>query len=113
MAEAYCIYEGPVARGGVVRGGAVNLRTRQGFAVAAFATEELARHFMKTFELDAGAVPRKVIPLSDLGTSEYPRRASRGLPQPFRKLLFPSLQVLSDWAADREGFDTAPYVSRL
>jgi hypothetical protein len=113
MDEAYCIYEGPVERGDVVLGGAVNLRTRQGFVIAAFATEDLARHFMAVLKLDKGAIPRKVIPLSLLGTADHPRRASRGLPQPFRKILFPSREVLSAWTEDREHFDTAPYVSKL
>lgn len=113
MSQAYCIYEGPVVRDGVIHGGALNLRTRQGFVVAVFATEELARRFMTDFKLGDGALPRTVIPLSLLGTADYPRRASLGLPQPFRKILFPSPEVLSRWAKDRQGFDTAPYVSKL
>lgn len=113
MSGLYCIYEGPVEKEGVVQGGAVNLRTKEGFVVAVFAAEELARWFMAQFKLECGAVKRSVIALSLLGTSDYPRRAAKGLPQPFRKIVFPSQEVLSAWARDREGFATAPYVSKL
>lgn len=112
MSELYCIYEGPIEKDGVLQGGAVNLRTKEGFAVAAFVSEELARWFMSEFKLEGG-VKRAVIALSALGTSEYPRRAAKGLPQPFRKIVFPSQDVLSAWARDRQGFVTAPYVSKL
>ena len=113
MSGPYCVYEGPVEKNGVLQGGAVNLKTREGFVVAAFATEELARWFLSEFKLDAGAVKRSVIPLSSLGTAEYPRRAAKGLAQPFRKLVFPSLEVLEGWARNREHFVTMPYVSKL
>jgi hypothetical protein len=113
MDDLYCIYEGPIEREGRVHGGAVNLRTRQGFVIAAFASAELAAWFMKEFKLDGGALKRSVIPLSQLGTADFPRRATRGLPQPFRKIVFPSLEVLTAWSADKERFDTAPLVSKL
>jgi hypothetical protein len=113
LESIYCIYEGPLERDGVLHGGAVNLRTKEGFAVAAFATEEMARWFLAKFELDRGPVKRSVIPLASLGTAEHPRRASKGRPQPFRKLVFPSQEVLEAWARDREAFATAPYVSKL
>ena len=112
MGELYCIYEGPIEKDGVLQGGAVNLRTREGFVVAAFASPELARWFLSEFKLEGG-VKRSVIELSVLGTSEYPRRAAKGLPQPFRKIVFPSQDVLSAWARDRQMFATAPYVSKL
>lgn len=113
MIELYCVYEGPTERNGVLSGGAVNLRTREGFAVAAFEGIELARWFMSEFKLEDGAVKRTVIPLASLGTAEFPRRASKGLPQPFRKIVFPSQEILAAWARDRGGFVTAPYVSKL
>jgi hypothetical protein len=109
----FCIYEGPVEREGRVVGGAVNLRTRQGFVIAAFADEGMANWFLKEFKLDGGTLKRSVIPLAQLGTTEFPRRATKGLPQPFRKIVFPSMEVLAAWAKDREKFDTAPLVSKL
>lgn len=113
MSGLYCIYEGPTEKEGVIQGGAVNVRTKEGFVVAAFASEALARWFMTEFKLEGSAIPRTVIPLSLLGTSEHPRRAAKGLPQPFRKLVFPSREVLEAWAKDRQGFVTAPHVSKL
>lgn len=113
MTAPYCVYEGPVEKDGVVHGGAVNLRTREGFVIAVFADAEMARWFLSEFKLDGGAVKRAVIPLTLLGTAEYPRRASKGLPQPFRKIVFPSQEILSAWARARESFVTAPYVSKL
>jgi hypothetical protein len=112
-AQPYCIYEGPVVRDGVTHGGAVNLRTREGFAIVVFAEEAMARWFLAEFELDKGGVPRVVIPLSALGTTEYPRRASKGRPQPFKKIVFPSQEILEEWARDRERFATKPFVSKL
>ena len=113
MSDLFCIYEGPVEKDGVVVGGAVNLRTKEGFVVAAFATVALARWFMSAFKLEDGGVKRTVIPLSALGTAAYPRRASKGLPQPFRKIAFPSQEILEAWARDRAHFPTAPHVSKL
>ncbi len=113
MAELYCIYEGPVEKDGVIQGGAVNLRTREGFVVATFASVEMARWFISTFKLKDSTLKRTVIPLPLLGTAEYPRRATKGLPQPFRKIVFSSQDVLESWARDRQGFATAPYVSKL
>lgn len=113
MSGLFCIYEGPIEKNGALQGGAVNLRTSEGFVVAAFADAALAGWFLSKFDLDKGPVKRVVIPMERLGTEDFPRRAAKGLPQPFRKIVFPSQEVLESWAQDRAGFATAPYVSKL
>ena len=106
MSELYCIYQGPVVENGVRYGGAVNMRTKQGFAVIAFGTAELAEYFASVFK-QKGAV----IPLSALGAEPYPLNPKRPLPKPKLKILLATKGILSAWAADRENFDTAPHIS--
>ena len=106
MSELYCIYQGPVVDNGVRYGGPVNMRTRQGFAVIAFGTADLAEYFASVFK-QAGVV----IPLSELGGDAYPFNPKPPLPRPKRKILLATKGILSAWAADRENFDTAPHLS--
>ncbi|MBI3548393.1 MAG: hypothetical protein HY078_04990 [Elusimicrobia bacterium] len=106
MGDIFCLYQGPVEKDGVVYGGPVCVKTRQGFAMAAFTTAELAEYFGSVFK-----VPGKVVTVSSLDTGGFPVRPKPPLPNPRLQFLFPSKGVLSAWADDREGFDTAPYVT--
>src|SRR5436309_50236 len=100
MSELYCLYSD---------GGVTVMKTRQGDAVAAFSTPELAQTFTGHFP----PLSRKeIIPLSALGHAEHPWDPITPF-SPFLQILFSSEDLIAKWAADKEHFDTAPHVSRI
>ena len=85
------------------------MKTRQGLATIAFATAELAREFLRMSRLPE----KQILPLSQLGDTDHPVHATGPLPAPLLKIVFPSEEVLQAWARDKEGFESAQYVSEL
>lgn len=75
MSGLFCIYEGPVEKDGVVQGGALNVRTREGFVVAVFASEALARSFLTRFKLEE--TPPRACPSPSASSSSPAKRCSR------------------------------------
>ena len=109
MSEIYCLYSGPKIKDGFTFGGTVNMKTRQGYAMIAFASPALAQAFL----VMTGLLDEVVLPVADLGDKSHPviPNPKVPLPNPSLKIVFPSEDVLESWRNDKEGFDTAPYVS--
>ncbi|MBI5200081.1 MAG: hypothetical protein HY925_00715 [Elusimicrobia bacterium] len=106
MSELYGLYQDPTGEGAFC--GPVSIKTQQGLAAVAFPTTELAAYFASVF-----GVKGRVIKLAELGSPELPVRPRPPVKPPRLKLLFATKGVLSAWADDRQGFDTAPHVSPL
>ncbi len=106
MGPLYCLYQDPAGEGAFC--GPVSVKTHQGLAAVAFPTPELANYFASVF-----GVKGRVVLLADLGSPLLPVRPRPPVKAPKLKLLFATKGVLSGWADDRQGFDTAPHVSPL
>lgn len=102
----FCLYQDPAGKDGYC--GPVGIKTRQGLAVVAFPNPELARYFASVF-----GVKGRVVDLAGLGSPELPVRPRPPVKPPRLKLLLATKGILSAWADDRQGFDTAPHVSPL
>lgn len=109
MNDLYCLYSGPVVEDGLVCGGAVNMKTREGLAVVIFASSALAQRFLELTGLCGGII----LPLSQLGDAEHPNRTKFPLPPPSLKILFSSEDVLIQWHRDTEGFESGPFVTEF
>jgi hypothetical protein len=108
MSEIYCLY-GQTFEDGVTYGGAVTMKTRQGVALVAFATAEVAQYFARCTDLSRS----EILPVSALGDSSHPLKSKSPLPFPTIKIVFPSEDVVAEWAAGKEKFDFLQYVSAL
>ena len=106
MSVLFCLYQDPSSDGAYC--GPISIKTHQGLAVVAFATPELAKYFASVF-----GVKGRVIELAALGGPHLPVRPHPPVKAPRLKLLFATKGILSAWADDRQGFDTAPHVSPL
>ena len=111
MSEIYCIYSGEKNKDGLTYGGTVNMKTRQGYAMIAFVSAGLAHAFLAMIVMR----DQIVLPVAQLGEDSHPfmPNPEGPLPNPCLKIVFPSRDVLESWRDDKEGFDTAPYVSEL
>lgn len=103
VSELYCLYQESAAAEGWR--GPANIQTKQGLAVAAFATVELAEYFASVF-----SVKGRVVRLAELGSAALPLKPKPPVRVPKLAFVLSSKGVLSAWADDREGFDTAPHV---
>ena len=111
MSEIYCLYASLRVNGEVLHGGTANMKTREGYAMIAFTSSALARDFLAM----TGLRDHLVIPVTNLGNQPYPVKPNPEipLPKPELKIVFPSEEILMNWRHDREGFETAPYVSEF
>ena len=106
MGALFCLYQDPA--GDEAYCGPVSIKPREGLAVVAFPTADLARYFASVF-----GVKGRVVDLDKLGSEELPVRPRPPVKPPRLKLLFATKGVLSGWADDRQGFDTASHISPL
>lgn len=106
MSELYCLYQQSASPEAWC--GPANIKTQQGLAVAAFATAELAEYFASVF-----SVKGRVVKLAELGTAALPLKPKPPVRVPKLAFVFSTKGVLSAWADDREGFDTAPHVRKF
>jgi hypothetical protein len=85
------------------------MKTLQGHALVAFASAEVAQCFARC----TGLWRPEILPVSALGDSTHPLNSKNPLPFPSIKIVFPSEDVVAEWAAGRGKFDSLPYVSDL
>jgi len=110
MSDVYCFYSGSTVEDGVKYGGTTFMKTRQGDAGVVFSTPDLAQSFARRVPPVSG---NKIIPLSCLGDAAHPWNPKIPLPPPSMQILFSSEDLIAEWAADKEHFNTAPHVSPI
>jgi hypothetical protein len=108
MSEIYCLY-GQNVEDGVTYGGAVTMKTSKGYALVAFASIEVAQYYARCTDLWR----LEILALSVLGDSKHPLNLKNPLPFPTIKIVFPSEDVVAECLAEREKFDSSPYVSAV